>query len=120
VARATDLGKDLVAAIREQRVYPDQAAAQGQFAEHMRQLVVRMAEQAPSSTSIGRRWGAVIVAGVSAASSPRAKCAAYRCVHGRRVPRLICRRVCRGDRSHVPVRKSIHEDRTDAERGRSA
>ena len=47
LAQAAELGKDLVAAIREQRVYPDQAAAHAQFAEHMKQLVVRMAAQAP-------------------------------------------------------------------------
>jgi multimeric flavodoxin WrbA len=47
LGRATELGKDLVAAIRTQRVCPNQAAARAQFAERMKQLVVRMAEKAP-------------------------------------------------------------------------
>jgi multimeric flavodoxin WrbA len=47
LARAEDLGRDLVAAIREKRGYPDQAAAHAQFAERMKELVLRMAEKAP-------------------------------------------------------------------------
>lgn len=47
LAAATALGQDLVAAIREQRVYADQAAAHAEFAEHMKQLVIRMGEHAP-------------------------------------------------------------------------
>lgn len=45
--RAEDLGRDLVAAIRERREYPEQAAAHALFAERMKQLVVHMAEHAP-------------------------------------------------------------------------
>ena len=47
VARASALGRDLVAAISERREYPEQAAAHALFHERMHQLVLRMAEHAP-------------------------------------------------------------------------
>lgn len=57
LAHAAELGKDLVAAIREQRIYSDQAAAHTQFAEHMKQLVVRMAAQAPFQYEYWEKMG---------------------------------------------------------------
>lgn len=47
VARAAALGADLVAAIREQREYPDQAIAHESFCEQMKQLVTVMGDRAP-------------------------------------------------------------------------
>lgn len=45
--RAANLGKDLVAAIREKRQHPEQDKAHTEFSERMRQLVLRMAEKYP-------------------------------------------------------------------------
>lgn len=47
LARAAELGGNLVGAIREKREYPDQAAAHAEFSERMKQLVLRMAEKCP-------------------------------------------------------------------------
>jgi multimeric flavodoxin WrbA len=57
LARAEALGRDLMAAIAEQRVYPDQVAAAALFTERMKQLVLHMAEHAPFQYDYWERMG---------------------------------------------------------------
>ena len=57
LAAAQALGADLVAAIREKRVYPEQAAAQAAFKERMRELVTRMADHAPFQHDYWEKMG---------------------------------------------------------------
>ena len=47
VAEAERLGRDLVEACREKRVYPEQAALQAEYMARFKQLVMHMAEKAP-------------------------------------------------------------------------
>ncbi len=57
LARAEALGKDLMAAVAEQRVYPEQVAANAAFAERMKQLVLHMAEHAPFQYDYWEKMG---------------------------------------------------------------
>jgi len=57
LARARELGADLVAAIRERRQYPDQAEEHAAFSEQMRQLVTRMAQHAPFQYEYWEKMG---------------------------------------------------------------
>jgi multimeric flavodoxin WrbA len=57
LAQAADLGKDLVAAIRERREYPDQAAAHAEFSKRMKELVTRMADKAPFQYEYWEKMG---------------------------------------------------------------
>jgi multimeric flavodoxin WrbA len=57
LARAEALGRDLVAAIREKREYPEQTAEYTVMAERMKQLVVRMAEHAPFQYEYWEKMG---------------------------------------------------------------
>jgi len=57
LARAVELGTDLVAAIQEKRVYPDQMAAHAAFSEHMKDLVLMMGERAPFQVVHWKKMG---------------------------------------------------------------
>ena len=57
LARAQALGKDLVAASGEKRIYPEQAAAQAVFQERMKQLVLHMAAHAPFQYEYWEKMG---------------------------------------------------------------
>lgn len=57
LARAEALGRDLVAAIAEQRVYPEQQAENALFAARMKELVQRMAQHAPFQYEYWEKMG---------------------------------------------------------------
>lgn len=57
LGRAADLGRDLVAAIREQRQYPEQAQAHAALFERMKQLVLNMGEKAPFQLEHWQKMG---------------------------------------------------------------
>ena len=57
VAAAEFLGRDLVAAIREKRVYPEQQALQAMFMARFKQLVTHMAEKAPFQYEYWEKMG---------------------------------------------------------------